>query len=135
MPRKRTLAQEQEQEQQPEGTAAREPGEDPSEHVAEPNPRSWAGNNAAGVEYLTRKDPYQFLIRFKEKPSPEVIDYMKDNGFRWDRNEQAWARPIGYSSAAQDRELGRRTYGKVVDMLLEQKGIDAGQGHDESIHF
>jgi len=113
----------------------REPGEDPGEHFVEPNPRSWAGNNAAGVEYLTRKEPYQFLIRFKEKPSQDVIDLMKDNGFRWDRDAQLWARPIAYSTAAQDREIGRRTYGKVVDRLLEQKGIDAGQGCDESIHF
>lgn len=132
MPRKRTPAQEQEQQ---EPVVEREPGEDPSEHFVEPNPRSWAGNNAAGVEFLTRKEPYEALIRFKEKPSQEVIDYMKDNGFRWNRDEQAWARPIGYSTQAQDRELGRRTYGKVVDMLLQQKGIDAGQGYDEGVHF
>jgi len=134
MARKRTQAQEQELAPQ-EPAAAREPGEDPSEHFVEPNPRSWAGNNAAGVEYLTRKEPYQFLIRFREKPSVEVIGHMKDNGFQWDRNNQVWARPIAYSTAAQDREIGRRTYGKVVDMLLQQKGIDTGQAHDEGIHF
>ncbi|HUY89233.1 MAG TPA: hypothetical protein VMV10_10900 [Pirellulales bacterium] len=134
MAKKRTEAQEQELASQ-EPAAAREPGEDPSEHVSEPNPRSWAGNNAAGVEFLTRKEPYEALIRFKEKPSQEVIDTMKDAGFRWNRDEQAWARPIGYNTQAQDRELGRRTYGKVVAMLLDQKGIDAGQMQDEGIHF
>jgi DNA-binding transcriptional MocR family regulator len=132
MPRKRTLANEQQQQDE---TVTREPGEDPSEHVVEPNPRGWAHNNAAGVEFLTRRDPYEALIRFKEKPPQEVIDTMKDNGFRWNRDSQAWARPIGYNSAAQDRELGRRTYGKVVEMLLEQKGIEAGQMQDEGITF
>ena len=132
MPRKRTLANEQQQQDE---TVTREPGEDVSEHFVEPNPRSWAGNNAAGVEYLTRKDPYEALIRFKEKPSQEVIDTMKDAGFRWNRDGQAWARPIGYNTQAQDRELGRRTYGKVVDMLLQQKGIEAGQAQDQGITF
>ena len=84
MTRKRTLAQEQELAPQ-EPAATREPGEDVSEHIVEPNPRSWAGNNAAGVEFLTRKEPYEALIRFKEKPSQEVIDTMKDAGFRWNR--------------------------------------------------
>ena len=132
MSRKRNLAQEQEQHEE---TLTREPGEDPSEHIPEPNPRGWAGNNAAGVEFLTRKEPYEALIRFKEKPSQDVIDTMKDGGFRWNRDEQAWARPIGYNTAAQDREIGRRTYGKVVAMLLEQKGADAGQMQGEGIGF
>jgi hypothetical protein len=118
MPRK---LKEQELAEQPVET--REPGEDRSEPAVEPNPRGWATNNAAGVEALTRKNPYEYLIRFKEKPSPEVIEHIKSQGFAWNRNEQLWARPIGYSTAAQDRETGRRTYGKVVDMILEEKGL------------
>lgn len=132
MSKKRNLAQEQEQQEE---VLTRDPGEDPSEHIPEVNPRGWASNNAAGVEYLTRRDPYQFLIRFKEKPPQEVIDYMKDNDFRWNSQDKVWAKPIGKYTQAQDREIGRRTYGKVVALLLEQKGIDAGQANDEGIHF
>jgi hypothetical protein len=99
MSRKHTQVQEPAQQ---ELVATGEPGEDGGEHAVEPNPRSWAGNNAAGVEYLTRKAPYQFLIRFKEKPSREVIGHMKDQGFRWDRDGQVWARPVAYKAAAQD---------------------------------
>lgn len=126
-----TLAQDQQQQEQ----VTREPGEDPSEHVVAPNPRGWAHNNVAGVEYLTRKDPYEALIRFNEKPAQAIIDYMKDNGFRWNRDEQMWARPIRYDTAAQDRELGRRTYSKVVEMVLEQKGIAPAQAQNEGVHF
>jgi len=101
----------------------REPGDDGDERTVEPNPRGWATNTAAGAEYLTRKEPYETLIRFKEKPSPEVTGYLKDQGFYWNRDEQLWARPIGYNTAAQDREVSRRAYGKAVDMILEEKGL------------
>ncbi|HEV3005850.1 MAG TPA: hypothetical protein VGX78_15395 [Pirellulales bacterium] len=100
----------------------REPGDDGDDTIVEPNPRVWAKNNAAGAEYLTRKEPYESLIRFKEKPSPEVLDHLKDQGFRWNRDEQVWARPIGYNTAAQDREVGRRAYEAAVTIILEQKG-------------
>ena len=132
MPRKRNIAQE---EQQQEPVAAREPGEDPSEHFIEPNPRDWASNNAAGVEYLTRRDPDAFLIRFKEKPPQDVIDYLHDNDFRWNSGARYWARPIGKYTAAQDRETGRRAYGKVVAMLLKHNGITAEETQDQGIGF
>jgi len=102
--------------------ANREPGDDADERATEPNPRVWASNAAAGAECLTRKEPYEFLIRFKEKPSPEVTSHLKDQGFHWSREEQLWVRPIGYKTAAQDREIGHRAYGTVVNMILGQEG-------------
>jgi hypothetical protein len=99
----------------------REPGDDGDERPVEPNPRGWAKNNVAGAEYLTRKEPYESLIRFKEKPSQQVIDHLKDQGFSWNRDEQHWARHIGYNTAAQDREIGRRAYEAAVAMILEGK--------------
>ena len=88
----------------------------------ETNPRPWAIHNLAGVEALTRTDPYEFIIRFKEQPQISVLEPLKTAGFRWNREKQWWARPIIYSTRMQDRELGQRTYGEVVKLLLAEKG-------------
>ncbi|HEV3005851.1 MAG TPA: hypothetical protein VGX78_15400 [Pirellulales bacterium] len=87
------------------------------------NPRSWVTNNAAGVHYMTRNYPYQTLIRFDLEPSAGVVDFLEKNGFRWKIEPQHWARTIGYKTAAEDREIGRRTFGAVVEMLLAEKSV------------
>jgi hypothetical protein len=90
----------------------------------EPNPRSWVHHNQAGVRLRERREPYQSEILFAEKPSQEVIDYVKDQGFRWNGQERMWTRPVDYVSQAQDRLVASRTYSKVVDMILQEKGVE-----------
>jgi hypothetical protein len=125
MPRKSTHATEQEPAQ---AVATREPGDEAAEAEAErkaPNPRPWAHNNAAGVEMLEHRDPYERWITFRDgKPPQDVIDYLKDNGFRWNRDEKAWSRPVGYKTQAQDRLAADRTYKQVVELMLTAKGIE-----------
>lgn len=99
-----------------------EPDEESGKRATEPNPRGWVTNNAAGASFLTRRDPFECLIRFNEKPAQEVLDYVKEQGFRWNSDDQVWRRPIGYTTAAQDRQIGRRTFDEAVSMILEQKG-------------
>lgn len=134
MPRKSTQISEQEP---IEGVAVREPGDEP---VREPLPpqRGWKHNNVAGVERLTYMDTdkkiYEFWLKFRDgKPSEAVRAYLKDNGFRWAGNAPsggrwpevagAWIKPIGYQTQAQDRLNGERVFDKVVDMILEEKGV------------
>jgi len=104
---------------------AREPGQDGDarQYPPEPNPRGWAHNNVVNVEFSTRRDPYQAQLAFKDKPSQAVIDALKDAGFRWNGPDKIWTRPVNYDTQAQDRLVASRTYHKVVDMLLEEKGL------------
>ncbi|HVX12049.1 MAG TPA: hypothetical protein VHC22_12785 [Pirellulales bacterium] len=139
MPRKSTQAQEQE----PQGldaeapVAMREPGDDLDREPLPPQ-RGWKHNNAAGIEWLnyidTEKKVYEFWLKFRDgRPSEAVRNYMKDNGFRWAGGAPsggrwpdasgAWVRPIGYQTQAQDRLHGERVFDKVVDMILEEKGV------------
>lgn len=128
MPRKKIKSEVQAEEP----ATQREPGDDT---IAVPNPRPWASNNVAGAEYLTRTDPYECLIRFKDKPSEAVLATLRENGFHWKAENKWWARPIGYQTQAQDRETGRRTYSKVVDMILTEKGLTQEQGQVEGVPF
>jgi len=144
MPRKPTLAQEQEQQ---EPIATREPGDESREPF--PPQRGWKHDNTAGVERLnyidTDKKIYEFWLKFRDgKPSEEVRHYMRDNGFHWEANAPqggrwpdvagAWVRPIGYGTQNQDRLHGERVFEKVVEMICAEKGIAPVQ-QDEGIHF
>jgi len=88
-----------------------------------PNPRAWETNNEAGVEYRTRSDPYEAQLMFREKPSQAVIDYVKNQGFRWNGQDKVWVRPIRFETREQDRLIARRAYDEVVKMALKEKGI------------
>jgi hypothetical protein len=122
MPRKRDTAQSVEQAPQTE----REPGDEPKEGNRNvPNPRPWAHNNAAGVEMLEHRDPYERWLKFRDgKPPQEVINLVKDNGFAWNRDDQVWAKAVGYKTQAQDRLVADRTYASVVSLMLKAKGIE-----------
>ena len=105
---------------------ANEPAErEPRQYPPEPNPRSWARHAKAGVQLLTHRDPYEAALIFQDKPSPAVIDFLKESGFRWNGPEKAWTRPVNFETQAQDRLIASRTYHKVVNMILEEKGLAA----------
>lgn len=115
-------------------TPAAEPSRDAANngeersYPPEPNPRSWSHHNQAGVEFRTHRDPYEAELLFKDKPSQPVIDMLKDNGFKWNRHEKAWTRPISFATQAQDRLVASRTYHTAVEMILAEKGLAAKSG-------
>jgi hypothetical protein len=96
---------------------------DEKQYPPEPNPRTWAENMQVGVQLRTRREPFEAELAFQDKPSQGVIDFVKDNGFRWNREAKVWSRPVGYSTQAQDRLIASRTYHKAVEMILKEKGL------------
>ena len=98
----------------------REPGDEPTRPQL-PNPMSWITDTIAQVAFRTAREPYQAEILFGEgKPSPEARAIMKDAGFRWNPQYEAWTRPIGFTTAAQDREIGRRTATAVIKQIRQE---------------
>ena len=105
---------------------------------AYPPLRSWAHNNAAGVELSSysskEKKIYEMQLRFRDgKPSQEVRQFMKDNGFRWESEAPkagvydvatAWVHPVGFNTGAQDRLTAERIYSGVVEMIKRERGLD-----------
>ncbi|HWB10552.1 MAG TPA: hypothetical protein VG826_15085 [Pirellulales bacterium] len=144
MPRKRTLANEQQHEE----TVAREPGDEQREPL--PPQRGWKHDNAAGVERLyytdTEQGVYEAWLKFRDgKPSEAVRNFMKDNGYRWQPEapsggrwpevQGAWVRPTNYQTLSQDRLHHERVFAKVVEMIYAEKGIEAGQSQGQRIPF
>jgi hypothetical protein len=102
-----------------------------------PNPRSWAHDNQAGVELSTYSNKetkrYEMWIKFRDgKPSEEIRQIMKENGFKWHPDVPkggnfdvagAWTLPIGYKTSTQDRLTAERTYADVVEKMFQEKGV------------
>jgi hypothetical protein len=64
--------------------------------------------------------------RPEEKPSKNIIDAMKDAGFRWNPSERLWTHPVPPESAMTTRIEAERLYENVCRMIRQEKGIEAG---------
>jgi len=121
----------------------REPGDENGQETEERKPfppmRPWQHSNDAGVELLSYSDKikkiYQTMLKFRDcKPSQEVRAHLKEHGYRWAADapqggvfnvEGAWVRDNKGPDIALDRLVGERSYQKVRNMILKEKGIEA----------
>src|SRR5258708_233087 len=66
--------------------------------TAAPDPFGIAKDNVAGVRLFESKQDRQVAIMFgqgrpEDKPSQEVINTMKEAGYRWNPADRIWAHP------------------------------------------
>ena len=97
-----------------------------------PDPFGIAADYLAGVRLFESKQDRQMAIKFGEgraedKPSQAVIDKMKEAGFRWDRTDKIWARPLTPESSMSVRIEAERLYQEVRGMVRQDKGIETEQ--------
>jgi hypothetical protein len=97
-----------------------------------PDPFGIAADNIAGVRLFENRRRRQMGIKFggggpEDKPSQEVIDTMKEAGYRWNPADRAWVHPIHAESAMATRIEAERLYQAVRQMIRQEKGIDTGQ--------
>jgi hypothetical protein len=100
--------------------------------VSVPDPFEIAVDAVARVRLFESKRDRQMALKFGEgrvedKPSQAVIDKLKEAGFRWNRVDKIWARPVGSDSAMSDRIEAERLYQDVRGMIRQELGIGAGQ--------
>src|ERR1700674_4127172 len=100
--------------------------------VTAADPFGIATDNLAGVRLFESKQDRQMAIKFGEgrpedKPSQEVIDKMKEAGFRWNPTDRIWAHPVEADSAIRTRIEAGRLYEEVRLMIRREKGIETGQ--------
>jgi hypothetical protein len=86
------------------------------------DPFQLAHDNLAGARLLESRKRYEMLLAFEEKPTPEVLDKVKEHGFRWNNQEKLWTLKIGRDTANQDRMNGQRAYRAVADMIRAERG-------------
>src|SRR5271166_4278331 len=76
--------------------------------VPAPDPFGIAKDNLAGVRLFESKQDRQMAIKFGEgrpedRPSQEVIDTVKEAGFRWKPADRIWVYPVRAESAMSTR--------------------------------
>ncbi|HZU35180.1 MAG TPA: hypothetical protein VFA18_04705, partial [Gemmataceae bacterium] len=74
----------------------------------------------------------QMAIKFGEgrpedKPSQEVIDKLKEAGYRWQPENRVWAHPVWPASAMTTRINAERVYQEICTMIRQEKGVEAGK--------
>ncbi len=103
----------------------RERGQKRSAESRIPDPFGIASDYAAGVHLFENRQDRLMVIKFDEKPSPEVLDRLKDAGFRWNPRDKVWVNPIRPETARATRIEAERTYQEVRSMIRQEKGIES----------
>jgi hypothetical protein len=91
------------------------------------DPFGIAGDYVAGVRLFENRKERLMAIKFEDKPSPEVLDKLKDAGYRWNPRDKVWVHPIREETARATRIEAERLYQEVRGMIRQEKGIEAGQ--------
>jgi hypothetical protein len=91
-----------------------------------PDPFGIASDYAAGVHLFENRQDRLMVIKFDEKPSADVLNHLKDTGFRWNPREKVWVTPIRPDNARAIRIKAERTYQTVSGMIRQEKGIESG---------
>ncbi len=97
-----------------------------------PDPYLIAIDTLAGVRLFESKQDRQMALKFGEgrlqdKPNQEVIDTLKEAGYRWNPLDKIWVHPLRPDSAMTTRIEAERLYQEVRQMVRQQKGIDTSQ--------
>lgn len=94
-----------------------------SNRITIPDPFGIASDFAAGVKLFESRQDRMMAIKFDEKPSQEVIERLKDSGYRWNPNDKVWVHPVRFESARTTRIEAERLYQEVRQMIRQDKGI------------
>ncbi len=95
------------------------------------DPFEIASNTKANVRLLEYRGtghdyPYFRIISFPNgEPTEGIRDYMKTHGVQWNKpmGSKSWNVVSHYPTRSQDRIHAERVFRKVVDMILEEKGL------------
>lgn len=90
-----------------------------------PDPFGIASDYAAGVHLFENRQDRLMVIKFDEKPGTEVLNHLKDSGFRWNPRDKVWVTPIRPDSARAIRIEAERAYQMVSSMIRQEKGIES----------
>ena len=92
-----------------------------------PDPFGIAGDYEAGVRLFENRRERLMVIKFEKKPGGDVLDRMKDAGFRWNPRDQVWVHPIHPEFARRIRIEAERVYQDVRQMVRQEKGLETSQ--------
>lgn len=90
------------------------------------DPFGIAGDYEAGIRLFENRKDRLMVIKFEQKPGTDVLNLLKDAGFRWNPRDQVWVHPIYKEEAMRIRIGAERLYQEVRGMIRQERGIEAG---------
>lgn len=91
-----------------------------------PDPFGIAGDYEAGVRLFENRKDRLMVIKFEQKPGTDVLNLLKDSGYRWNPRDMVWVHPIREESARATRIEAERLYQEVRGMIRQERGIESG---------
>lgn len=112
----------------------RQPGEDPEEPKKQwatpPDPRgSWrirlSPDEDAPYMYLLRNNRYQQVdIAFDEKPEEKHLQMLRDEGFRWRRDEGVWAKQLDRDAKWRTQADAEELFREIANDIRQARGME-----------
>lgn len=93
-----------------------------------PNPFPIRSDALAGVRLQEDKRYRQMQLQFAVKPSDEVRQAVRDAGFQWRANEQAWTKRIDPDQGWKTRVTAEELFDNVAAMIRAEQGLDRQLG-------
>ena len=88
-----------------------------------PNPFGVRADHEAGVGLLEDRRFRQMQIRFREKPSDEVRRVIREAGYQWRSQDQAWTKQIDPDAAWRTRAEATALFDRVAGMVRDEMGL------------
>lgn len=88
-----------------------------------PNPHGYKQDVAAGVRLLEDRRFKQVQLKFADKPSAAVREMVREAGYRWREEEQAWTKQIDPEKGWQTRADADDLFERVTAAIRAEKGI------------
>ncbi len=92
----------------------------------------WRGDHEAGVKLQEDRRFKQVRISFADRPSDDVRRVVRDAGFQWRSQDQAWTRQIDPDKAWRTRAEAEALYDRVTAMIRAERGLEPSR-HAEAI--
>ena len=94
--------------------------------VPAPDPFGIAGDSGRRLRLFESRRDRQMALKFDDKPSQRVIDKLKDADYHWNPTDKISGTSSKEDTALTTRIDAERLYQEIRQMILQEKGIEAG---------
>lgn len=65
----------------------------------------------------------QMQIQFDDKPQQEVIELLKDEGFRWNQTDRVWTLAMNPTARGASHAIAERLFQDIASTIREANGL------------
>jgi hypothetical protein len=75
------------------------------------------------MRLLRRDRRRKMFISFSEKPAEEIIQALRDDGWKWERDDSAWTKPLDPQAKWATHAEAEKLFHDLANVILQENGI------------